>query len=93
LPGITTAFLLALGKGLGDTASVLFTAGFTDYIPESITEPAATLPLAIFFQLSSPIPEVKERAYAAAIVLTIIILIISILSRVLSKRFSKNRIK
>lgn len=93
LPGVTTAFLLALGKGIGDTASVLFTAGYTDYIPESILEPAATLPLAVFFQLSSPIPEVKARAYAAAVVLTIIILIISIASRIISKKLSQNRIK
>lgn len=93
LPGVTTAFLLALGKGIGDTASVLFTAGYTDYIPESILEPAATLPLAVFFQLSSPIPEVKARAFAAAVVLTIIILIISIASRIISKKLSQNRIK
>ncbi len=91
IPGITTAFLMALGKGIGDTASVLFTAGYTDYIPESLTEPAATLPLAVFFQLSSPIPEVKARAYAAAAVLTIIILVISISSRIISKKLSKNR--
>lgn len=92
LPGVATAFLLALGKGIGDTASVLFTAGYTDYIPRSLSEPAATLPLAIFFQLTSPIPEVKARAYAAAVVLTIIILVISISSRLLSKKLSKNRI-
>jgi phosphate transport system permease protein len=92
LPGIATAFLLALGKGIGDTASVLFTAGYTDYVPESLSEPAATLPLAIFFQLSSPIPEVKARAYAAAVVLTIIILIISIGARMLSRKLSKDRI-
>jgi phosphate transport system permease protein len=92
LPGIATAFLLALGKGIGDTASVLFTAGYTDYVPESLSEPAATLPLAIFFQLSSPIPEVKARAYAAAVVLTIMILIISIAARMLSSRLSKNRV-
>lgn len=90
LPGITTAFLLAFGKGIGDTASVLFTAGYTDYVPQSLTEPAATLSLAIFFQLSSPIPEVKARAYAAAVVLTVFILLISLASRWLSKKFSKN---
>ncbi len=93
LPGVATAFLLALGKGIGDTASVLFTAGYTDYIPESLAEPAATLPLAIFFQLSSPIPEVKARAYAAALVLTLIILVISLASRIISKQLSKNRIQ
>jgi phosphate transport system permease protein len=92
LPGVATAFLLALGKGIGDTASVLFTAGYTDYIPRNLSEPAATLPLAIFFQLSSPIPEVKARAYAAAVVLTIMILVISIASRMLSKKLSKNSI-
>lgn len=91
LPGVTNAFLLAFGKGIGDTASVLFTAGYTDYIPTSLTEPAATLPLAIFFQLSSPIPEVKARAYAAAVILTILILIISISSRIISHRISKSK--
>lgn len=91
LPGMATAFLLALGKGVGDTASVLLTAGYTDYIPRNLSEPAATLPLAVFFQLSSPIPEVKARAYAAAVVITAMILVISISSRVVSKKLSKNR--
>ena len=92
IAGIATAFLLGLAKGIGDTAAVMFTAGYTDYIPERLSEPAATLPLAIFFQLSSPIEEVKARAYAAAVVLTTIILIISILSRYLSSRISKNTV-
>jgi len=92
LPGIATAFLLGLGKGIGDTAAVMFTAGYTDYVPERLGEPAATLPLAIFYQLSSPIDEVKARAYAAAVVLTLIILVISIASRYLSSRISKNTV-
>ena len=92
LPGIATAFLLGFAKGIGDTAAVLFTAGYTDYVPESLGEPAATLPLAIFYQLSSPIEEVKARAYAAAVVLTLFILVISILSRYLSSKVSKNTI-
>lgn len=90
LPGIATAFLLAFSKGVGDTAAVLFTAGYTDYIPEKLTDPVATLPLAIFFQLGSPIPEVKARAYAAAVVLTALILLISLLSRLIASKLSKN---
>lgn len=90
LPGIVTAILLAFGRGIGDAASVLFTAGYTDYIPHSVLQPTATLPLAIFFQLSSPIPEVRERAYASAVILTLIILIISILIRVLTKKFKEH---
>ncbi len=93
LPGIATAILLSFGRAIGDAASVLFTAGFTDSVPKSLTQPAATLPLSIFFQLSSPIPEVQQRAYAAAIVLTVIILLISITGRAISIRYSRNDIK
>jgi phosphate transport system permease protein len=92
LPGIATAFLLGFAKGIGDTAAVLFTVGYTDYIPRSVGEPVATLPLSIFFQLSSPIAEVKARAYAAAVVLLAIILVISVFSRYLSSKVSKNTI-
>jgi phosphate transport system permease protein len=93
MPCIVTAVLLSFGRAIGDAASVLFTTGFTDNIPTSLSQPTATLPLAIFFQLSSPIPEVKERAYAAAVVLTVIILVVSVLARVFTSRFNKHSIK
>jgi len=91
-PGIYTAVLLAFGRGIGDVASVLFTAGFSDNIPLYIDEPAATLPLAIFFQLSSPIPEVQGRAYASALILTAIILVVVIVSHIVAARQSKNNV-
>ncbi len=91
-PGIITAILLAVGRGIGDAASVLFTAGYTDSIPTSLQQPVATLPLAIFFQMGSPIEEVQDRAYAAALILTIIVLILSIAGRYCSRKFSKNKI-
>ena len=72
---------------------MLFTAGFTDYVPYSLFKPVATLPLAIFFQLGTPFPEVQQRGYASALVLTVIILLISIFSRVLSNRFTKHNVK
>ncbi|HHT9111507.1 MAG TPA: phosphate ABC transporter permease PstA [Candidatus Brocadiaceae bacterium] len=93
LPGIVTATLIAFGRGIGDAAAVLFTASFTDSLPYSLFKPVATLPLAIFFQLGTPFPEVQERGYASALVLTGIIFLISILARILSKKFSKRVIK
>jgi phosphate transport system permease protein len=93
LPGILTAVLISFGRGIGDAASVIFTAGFTDSIPYSLFRPAATLPLAIFFQLGTPIPEVQERAYASALILTVIILIICAASRILTRRFTKHIVK
>jgi phosphate transport system permease protein len=93
IPGIATATLLSVGRAIGDAAGVMFTAGFTDNIPTSLNEPAATLSLSVFYQLSSPIPEVRERAFAAALLLTLIVLVLSIAGRIITNRFSKHKIK
>jgi phosphate transport system permease protein len=93
LPGIVTAVLLALGRGIGDAASVLFTAGYTDRVPTSLLRPAASLPLAVYFQLSMPYPEVQKRAYAAALILTLIVLAVSLGSRWLAGRLNRNVIR
>ena len=93
LPGIITAILLAFGRGIGDAASVLFTAGYTDRIPTSLMQPTASLPLAVFFQLSTPYPAVQQRGYASAVILTIIVLVISLSSRWLSGRLNKYTVK
>jgi phosphate transport system permease protein len=89
MPGIVAAIILAFGRAIGDAAAVLFTAGYTDNIPDSIWDPVATLPLAIFFQISSPYPEVQQRAYASGIILLIIVLVLMILSRIISKKLMK----
>ncbi len=92
-PGILTGVLLAFGRGIGDAASVLFTAGFTDRVPASLADPAATLPLAIFFQLGTPFPEVQQRAYASAAVLTLIILLISLAGRAMGRKATRHVVK
>ncbi|MGD8474867.1 MAG: phosphate ABC transporter permease PstA [Anaerolineae bacterium] len=92
-PGLLTAVLLAFGRGIGDAASVLFTAGYTDRLPDSLLSPVASLPLAVFFQLGTPFPAVQERAYASALVLTVIVLAISLLSRKMAGRLAKHVIR
>jgi len=89
-PGLLAAVLIAFGRGIGDAASVLFTASFTDSLPYSLFKPVATLPLAIFFQLGTPFPEVQERGYASALVLTLIVLAVSILARWLTRRVTRH---
>ena len=93
LPGMLTAILLAFGRGIGDAASVLLTAGYTDSIPRSLFDPVATLPLAVFFQLGTPIPEVQQRAYASGVVLLALVLLLSIASRISTRKFMKYVIK
>jgi len=92
-PGIATATLLSIGRAIGDAAGVMFTAGFTDSIPTSLSQPAATLPLSVFFQLSSPSADVQDRAYASALILTLIVLAISLAGRFITNHFSKNKIE
>jgi len=92
-PGLLTAVLLAFGRGIGDAASVLFTAGYTDRLPDSLFSPAASLPLAVFFQLGTPFPAVQDRAYASALVLTVIVLALSLISRRLAGRLTEHVIR
>ena len=91
LPGMITAALLAVGKAIGDAAAVMFTAGFSDAVPQSLSDPTATLPLAIFNWIIMPDP-FPDRCYGAALVLTIIVLILSLAGRWLGARFTKNNI-
>ncbi len=93
LPGLVTAVLLAFGRGIGDAAAVLFTAGYTDRVPQSLSSPVASLPLAIFFQLSSPFPTVQARAYASALVLTVLVLFISLVARLSMRTLGKHVIR
>lgn len=93
LPGIVTAILLAFGRGIGDAASVLFTAGYTDRITTSLLRPTASLPLAVFFQLASPFPEVQQRGYASALILTAIVLVVSLGSRGIAGRLGRYAVK
>jgi phosphate transport system permease protein len=93
LPGLVTAVLLAFGRGIGDAAAVLFTAGYTDHLPQSLSRPVASLPLAIFFQLSSPFPAVQDRAYASALVLTVMVLLVSLLARLSIRALGKHVVR
>ena len=87
------AILLAFGRAIGDAASVLFTAGYTDYIPRSLSDPVASLPLAVFFQLGTPFPEVQQRAYASGFILLVVVLSLSVASRILTKRSARYVVK
>jgi len=93
MPGILAGVLLGLGRGIGDAASILFTAGFTDSIPSSVFDSTAALPTMIYHLYASPLPSVRSKAYAAAFILLVIVLLISIISRVLLRKSGRYVIK
>ena len=93
LPGMATAVMLAFGRAIGDTAAVLFTAGYSDKLPRSIMEGAASLPITIYYKLMMPGQLAQRHAYAASFVLIFIVLVVSAVSRTLSNRLSKYTVK
>jgi phosphate transport system permease protein len=90
-PGILAGILLGLGRGIGDAASILFTAGFSNRIPTSIFDSTAALPTMIYNLYSSPLGQ--SKAFAAAFILLVIVLIVSVLSRLLTRRLKRHIIK
>lgn len=86
-PGILTATIISLGRGIGETAPVLWTAGFSEYAPTSFFHEAATLPTATYIYFNEG---ETTMAFACSFVLIVMILIFSGVSRILSRRLEKN---
>ncbi|NTV64099.1 MAG: ABC transporter permease subunit [Oscillochloris sp.] len=93
VPGLVAGTLLAFARAIGDGAAPLFTAGYTDAMPSALNRPVASLPLAIFFQLSTPFPAVQARAYAAALVLTVIVLLSSLAAQIAVRRLGRHVVR
>lgn len=89
LPSLVTANLLAFARGMGEAAPLLFTSGYSNFIPSSLWSPSATLPLAVYYLISTPFPEAHARAYVAAFILIVIVLAINWSTRLLSRRVAK----
>lgn len=84
--GILTGILLAVARISGETAPLLFTAGYSKFMNVGLTGPIATLPVAINTLAADPGEDLKQLAWAGALIITVAILVLNILARVLSGR-------
>ncbi len=84
--GILTGILLAVARISGETAPLLFTAGYSKFMNSSLTGPIATLPVAINTLAADAGEDLKQLAWAGALIITVAILALNILARVLSGR-------
>lgn len=89
LPGIATGIVLALGRSIGETAAVIFTAGSSLRLPTSLFDPVRTLPVHFYILAREGIS--LPKAYSTAAVLVIAILIINFFAYYLLGRFSARR--
>ncbi|HEX3981754.1 MAG TPA: phosphate ABC transporter permease PstA [Acidimicrobiales bacterium] len=91
LPGIITGVLLAVARGLGETAPLLLTIFGNQFMQWNPTKPMNALPLTIFNNSSQPYPDLVQIAWGAALLLLVIVLVLSVGSRVLAAVLQKER--
>lgn len=82
--GLATSVILGVARGVGETAPVLLTSGFTASLNLDPTEnPMISLPLATFQFVRSPQPAMVARGFASAAVLMVVVLALFAVARAL----------
>lgn len=96
MPGIITGIILAIGRIVGESAALLFTAGSSYLLPRTasgyltkILESGGTMTIQLYLSMSKA---QYDAAFGIAAVLLIIVLVINFLTKVLSKKFDVSRI-
>jgi phosphate transport system permease protein len=84
--GLVTGSLLAVARGMGETAPLLFTVSYTMTATGNPNTLMNTLPVQIYNDIHSPEPAVIARAWGAALTLVAIVLILNLLARAISRR-------
>jgi phosphate transport system permease protein len=91
LPGIVTGLLVAIAITIGETAPLLFTAGWSDQNPtgQLTNSPVGylTYPIWSFYQYG---PKSRDLSYDSAFLLLILVLILIILGRIIISRSRRN---
>jgi phosphate transport system permease protein len=84
--GLVTGSLLAVARGMGETAPLLFTAGATFVASADLNQQMNSLPLQIFTDITNPRQAVIDRAWGAALALVAMILLLNLIARFVSRR-------
>ena len=89
VPGILSGVILAIGRIVGESAALIFTAGSMAAVPDSLFASTRTLAVHMYCLLSEGL--YINQAYATAVILLLIILIINGLSQIVAKKVSKGK--
>ncbi len=89
-PGILTSLILSIGRIVGETAAVIFTAGIVYRLPKSIMDSGRTLAVHLYvLATEGSTKEQIAQSDATAAVLVILVLLINLAANVLGKKMSK----
>lgn len=86
VPGILAGVILAIGRIVGESAALIFTAGTVAQVPGSLFESARTLSVHMYALLSEGL--YTEEAYATAVVLLVLVILINGLSGFIAKKLA-----
>jgi phosphate transport system permease protein len=82
--GLTTAVILGMARGIGETAPVLLTAGFTASVnTDPLHGPMVSLPLFAFTAIFNSSPAMQQRGFAAACFLLLVVLVLFVIARII----------
>jgi phosphate transport system permease protein len=88
-PGLATALILGIARGVGETSPVLLTSGASTFFNSNpLSEPMNSLPLFTYFAVRSGEPTFIERGFGAASALLTLVLILFIIARLLARQRS-----
>jgi phosphate transport system permease protein len=85
-PGLVTGSLLAIARGAGETAPLLFTIGAAHVLTGNLGSPMNSLPSQIFSDLGQNTNAFVNRAWGAALTLVAMILLLNLIARAISRR-------
>jgi phosphate transport system permease protein len=86
LPGLITGSMLAIARGAGETAPLLFTAFAVNATSWNLGQQMNSLPIQIFNDVRQPQANLVERAWGAALTLVAMILILTLIARLIQRR-------
>lgn len=93
-PGILTGVILSIGRIVGESAALLFTAGSGFQLPKNLFEKLFESSGTLTIQLYLSMQKAKyDQAFGIAVVLLIIVLGINLLTRFLTNRFDVTKLK
>jgi phosphate transport system permease protein len=85
-PGLVTGSLLAVARGMGETAPLLFTVSTAFGATSNLGQQMNSLPVQIFNDIQSPRNAIIDRAWGAALTLVILVLILNLIARAIARR-------
>ena len=86
IPAILTGVTLAVARAAGETAPLIFTALFSPFWPNSITNPIASLAVLVYNFAILPFKPQQELAWAASLILVLLVLTSSIVARLVTRK-------